>query len=346
MNLFDRTLLKTLPFDNRVSKTSIEQIIINPDSSTFFMKDNSKIEHLAEQIIYARQKDKPVILVYGAHLIKNGLGLVLKNMIKENMITHLATNGAGSIHDWEFSFKGKTEENVKEAISIGQFGLCEETGKYINLAIISGAERGLGYGDSICEMIHNEKLILSNLKNDKLKKFGITKDIKISHPYKQYSVQNASFKKIPFTIHPSFGQDIIYTHPLNDGASIGKCAEIDFLKFADSVNNLENGGVYLSVGSAIMSPMIFEKSLSMARNLAIQKEKKITDFVIAVNDIQEGNWDWNKGEPLKDNPDYYLRFCKTFSRMGARELNYIQADNRDFILSLYHSIKTKNKSPL
>jgi hypothetical protein len=339
MNSFDKTTLKTLPLSLRESKSSIEDIIVNPDSTYFFMENDSRIEHIAREIVSARQKNKPVILAYGAHLIKNGLGLVLRKMIEEDMITHLATNGAGSIHDWEFSFQGKTEEDVQKAVSVGQFGLWEETGKYLNLAIISGAERGIGYGESVCEMIHNEKLVLSKIKNDKLKKCGIKKkDILLPHPYKQYSVQDASFGKIPFTVHPCFGQDIIYTHPLNDGASIGKCAEIDFLKFTDSISKLEKG-VYLSVGSAIMSPMIFEKSLSMARNVAIQRGETINDFMIAVNDIQEGKWDWSKGEPPKNNPAYYLRFCKTFYRMGARELHYIKEDNKKFILSLYHSIK-------
>ena len=340
MNLFDRTSLKTIHLNVRESKSSIEDIIINPESSCFFAKDNLEIEKIAKAVIYARENDKPVILTYGAHLIKNGLGLVLSKMVEEGIVTHLATNGAGSIHDWEFAFQGKTEEDVRKAISIGQFGLGEETGKYLNLAIISGAERGLGYGESISEIIHNEKLILSGLKNEKLEKLGIKKEnISLPHLYKKYSVQNASFGKIPYTVHPCFGQDIIYTHPLSDGASIGKSAEIDFLKFVDSVSRLEDGGVYLSIGSAIMSPMIFEKSLSMARNIAIQQGRKIENFMIAVNDIQEGKWDWNKGEPPKDNPAYYLRFCKTFNRMGARALHYIQEDNRNFLLSLYQSIK-------
>jgi hypothetical protein len=172
-----------------------------------------------------------------------------------------------------------------------------------------------------------------------MEKLGIKKeDLTLPHLYKRYSVQDAAFEKIDYTVHPCFGQDIIYTHPLNDGASIGKGAEIDFLKFVNSVSNLE-GGVYLSIGSAIMSPMVFEKSLSMARNIAIQKGKKIDDFMIVVNDIQKGDWDWTRGEPPKDNPAYYLRFCKTFYRMGARELHYLDQDNRKFLCSLYNSIK-------
>ena len=139
-----------------------------------------------------------------------------------------------------------------------------------------------------------------------------------------YSIQNSAFSNnVLFTVHPCYGQDIIYTHPLSDGVSIGKTAEIDFLKFVNSVSNLE-GGVYMSVGSAIMSPMIFEKALSMSRNIAKQEGKGVKDFMIVVNDIQKGEWNWGTGiEPTKDNPAYYLRFCKSFDRIGARKMHYI-----------------------
>jgi hypothetical protein len=340
MNSFDRSKLNILPLALRENKSCIENIIIDPDNlPSFPLENDPRIEKIAKEIVCARQKNKPVILAYGAHLVKNGLGLVLRKMIQENIFTHLATNGAGSIHDWEFAFQGKSEEDVAKATSLGQFGLWQETGKYLNLAIISGAKNNKGYGESISEMIHKDFISLSNLDNEKLKSQNIpNKDIIVNHPYKKYSIQEACFNNCLFTVHPCFGQDIIYTHPLSDGASIGKCAEIDFLKYVDSVSRLEQG-VYLSVGSAIMSPMIFEKSLSMARNLAIQKKQKIDDFLIVVNDIQPGNWDWNKGEPPKENPAYYLRFCKTFNRMKARELQYIQSDNREFIISLYKNIK-------
>jgi hypothetical protein len=337
---FDRNKLEILPLISRQSKSFIENIAISPDSFVE-TKNLENITRISETIIQARKNKKPVILAFGAHLIKNGLSLVLRRLIEEGYVTHLATNGAGSIHDWENAFQGKTEEDVKKNIEQGQFGIWEETGKYINLALISGAFNGKGYGEAISEMIYRERIIVPEIKNEKLEKLGIKSgEIKINHLFKRYSVQDAAFAKgIPFTVHPGFGYDIIYTHPLSDGASIGKAAEIDFLKFADSVSDLE-GGVYISIGSAIMSPMIFEKSLSMARNLARQEGRKIKDFMIVVNDIQDGNWDWNSGkEPEKDNPSYYLRFCKSFNRMGARELYYVQADNRDFLLSLYHNLK-------
>ncbi len=350
MSLFDRTKLEILPLSQRKSKTPIEDIAIDSDSTELeFKGDINVLENIATDIIQAREKHRSVILAFGAHLIKNGLGPVVGRMIEEDFVTHLATNGAGSIHDWEFAFQGKTEEDVRAYLKEGQFGLWEETGKYINLALISGAIRGKGYGESICEMIHNDKIILPKkiIGDSKLLKklteqsIG-TGGISVEHPFKKYSLQNSAFvNDVPFTVHPCFGQDIIYTHPLSDGASIGKCAEIDFLKFVDSVSNLE-GGVYLSVGSAIMSPMIFEKALAMGRNEARQEGRKIEDFMIVVNDIQEGNWNWNSGvEPSKDDPAYYLRFCKTFSRASAREMHYIQGDNRNFLLNLYQYLKNR-----
>ena len=110
----------------------------------------------------------------------------------------------------------------------------------------------------------------------------------------------------------------------------------DFLLYADTITAIE-GGVYLSVGSAVMSPMIFEKSLSMARNLVHGEGGSLDDFLIVVNDLAESTWDWSKGEPPADNPAYYVRFCKSFSRMGG-ELHYAGMDNRAFLLNLYQRL--------
>jgi hypothetical protein len=117
---------------------------------------------------------------------------------------------------------------------------------------------------------------------------------------------------------------------------------VDWLRFADSVARLE-GGVYISIGSAIMSPMIFEKALSMTRNVAKQAGNEIQDFMVVVNDIQPaGDWQWGTGmEPPKNSPAYYLRFCKTFDRMGAREMHYISLDNRAFLVNLYHCLRKR-----
>jgi hypothetical protein len=134
------------------------------------------------------------------------------------------------------------------------------------------------------------------------------------------------------------GHDIIYEHPLASGAAIGRAAMRDFLCYAEGVSRLA-GGVYLSVGSAVMSPMIFEKSLSMARNLARQRGETIEDHFMLVADLAPSTWDWTKGgEPPAENPAYYLRYCKSFSRMGGT-MRYLSADNRDLLLGLRRRLR-------
>lgn len=123
-----------------------------------------------------------------------------------------------------------------------------------------------------------------------------------------------------------------------NGALIGRAAQVDFQIFGGSVERLDDG-VVLSVGSAIMGPQVFEKSLSCVNNLRLQEKRPIVrGHSIYVVDLQDGgNWDWTQGEPPKSNPAYYLRFCKSFSRMGGR-MQYLQADNLAFIQNLYHTL--------
>jgi hypothetical protein len=165
-------------------------------------------------------------------------------------------------------------------------------------------------------------------------RFGIPQGwMAVPHAFKKFSIQAAAFRLgIPFTGHPMIGHDIIYTHPLSSGAAIGRTAERDFLRFAHSVSKLE-GGVYLSIGSAVMSPMIFEKSLSMARNTALREGRTLDHFYLMVVDLAEASWDWSQGEPPVESPAYYQRYNKTFSRMGGT-LRYLGADNRDFLTAL------------
>lgn len=374
--LFDRSKLKTPPLAERSSKSSIEEIAIDPDLQPLPINEHEEIiNKIADTIIQARQNKASIILSFGAHLVKNGLGLVLRRMIEEGFVTHLATNGAGSIHDWEFAFHGKSEEDVRVNVQQGQFGIWEETGKYINLALLVGASQGKGYGESIAELIHTDRIFvpdqdeikrqildLLNEQQSNITQIGGLVDLlsameasvgkfkiqsgetHIEHPFKKYSFQEAAYSsKIPITVHPGFGYDIIYASPYNCGAAIGRTAEVDWLRFAESISNLE-AGIFISIGSAIMSPMIFEKALSMVRNVVKQRGKAITDFMIVVNDIQPaGDWQWGTGiEPPKNSPAYYLRFCKTFDRMGVREMHYVCLDNREFLVKLYNDLKQRS----
>jgi hypothetical protein len=282
-------------------------------------------------------------------------------------VTHFATNGAGVIHDWEFAFQGRSGEDVRRYVAEGQFGIWEETGAYINLAIAVGAWRGLGYGEAVGAMVSADGLEIpgdAELAADiaagaapdaneaALSRAAATCDLKallaraglrpgffrIAHPWKASCLSATAFSAgTPFTCHPMFGHDIIYAHPLNRGAPIGRAAENDFLSFADSVSRLE-GGVYLSVGSAVMSPMIFEKALSMSRNVAKSRGRAVEDFSIHVVDLARSSWDWRRdGEPPQDDPAYYLRYCKTFSRMGGR-MSYASADNRSYLAALLRGL--------
>ena len=103
------------------------------------------------------------MLAFGAHTVKNGLAPVLIALMEEGWLTHLATNGAGIIHDWEFAFQGRSSEDVRENVKLGEFGLWEETGFNINLALIVGAYEGLGYGESVGKMISREGLQIPDI---------------------------------------------------------------------------------------------------------------------------------------------------------------------------------------
>ncbi|MHB9134250.1 MAG: GSU2086 family protein [Armatimonadota bacterium] len=368
MNRFDRRQLHISPLAERKNSLEIEKIAVSPEAPVPALGyiEAERVVRTAERIVAARKAGKSVMLTYGAHLIKNGLGPVVVRLLEEGWVTHVATNGAGSIHDWEFAFLGQSSEDVRANVAAGQFGTWEETGRAINLSVAVGGIADLGYGASVGKTIAEDGIVIPSVdglrtvlaqavvQQTPSEQIGALADllylvtnsdlpdgkISISHPYKKYSVQYAAYRLgLPCTVHPGIGYDIIYTHPLNCGGAIGRAAVRDFLSYADSVSMLD-GGVHLSVGSAIMAPMIFEKSMSMSNNLALQRDgKPIANHYLVVNDIQEGgDWDWSQGEPPKDHPAYYLRFCKTFHRMGG-ELDYICLDNRAFLLALYGQLR-------
>jgi rfaE bifunctional protein kinase chain/domain len=362
---FDRTRLQTRRLEVRMNKVNIERDAVSPETAPGPISPDAAaaLRECAAKIRAARSTGRPVILALGAHTIKNGLALVLIQLMEQGWVTLLATNGAGIIHDWEFAFQGLSSEDVQTNVNLGQFGIWEETGFNLNLALVVGAYEGVGYGEAVGKMITREGLdipapeeLLRTASNDAdqdhsraaaaldlmdtIQRFALEPGFRhIPHSFKKYSAQAAAFRlNIPFTAHPMFGQDIIYTHPVNNGAAIGRVALRDFLTYAEQVHQLE-GGVYLSVGSAVMSPMVFEKSLSMSQNLELQEGRKITNHHMVIVDLAESLWDWQRdGEPPSDHPAYYLRFCKTFSRMGGT-MRYVSADNRDFLLTLLRELR-------
>ena len=360
---FDRSRLIFKPLSERTDRVFIEHDHVPPDAAPKTLTPSQRVlvDEVVARLRSAREADAARMLVFGAHTIKNGLAPVITRLIESGWVTHLATNGAGIIHDWEFAYQGHSSEHVAENVAKGEFGAWQETGFYLNLALNLGAYQGLGYGEAVGKFVEEEggeipsvEALLAEVQdtaaNDPAKAAAALDLVDIirrldlragwldlPHRYKQFGLQAAAYRLgVPFTSHPMFGHDIIYLHPMNHGASIGRTAERDFLTFAQGVSNLENG-VYLSIGSAVMSPMIFEKSLSMAQNLALQEGRRIENHYMFIVDLAESHWDWTQGEPPHDNPDYYLRYNKSFSRMGGT-MRYLSCDNRDFLLSLARAL--------
>jgi hypothetical protein len=359
----DLSRLKVYPLAERRSLTKVEDILIAPEAQPPSCSERSlsTIQRCAEGVLAARDRGASVMLIYGAHLLRNGAALILERMMAQGWLTHLATNGAGSIHDWEYAFLGWSTESVEQNVATGTFGTWDETGRCIHLALLAGNLNEEGYGQSLGRFIIEDGVTLpspeslehmlkiepghplaparADLLRAILRHRLPAGRIIVSHRWKHTSIFAQAFRHgIPLTVHPGIGYDIISNHPMFNGAVIGRAAELDFLKFGGAVERLD-GGVVLSIGSAIMGPQVFEKSVSCVNNLRLQEGRPIVqDHSIYVVDIQDGgNWDWAEGEPPKANPAYYLRFCKSFSRMGGA-MQYLCCDNAAFVHHLYQQL--------
>ena len=253
--MVDFSKIKTIPLAERKNKFQIKDMI-KLDANTDF--ENKDLEELSKKIIEAKQNNKPVIFMIGAHVIKVGCSDILIDLMKKGFITHIAMNGAGPIHDFEIAYQGATSEWVEDNIKDGTFGMAEETGRLMNEAIKEGASQNIGLGKAIGKKI--EKL---NLK------------------YKEQSVLYHAYKlNIPVTAHSAIGTEIIHQHPSCDGAAIGKTTYHDFKTLTDTVSKL-NGGVLANIGSAVILPEVFLKALAIARNLGFS----VKDFTAANLDM-------------------------------------------------------------
>ena len=299
---FDLNKLNLLPLSERTHDLTIENIL----SETPPPFENPDLDKVCDAIKTARKNNAAVILMYGAHVIRRGLGKYMIRLMEEGLVTHLATNGAGSIHDFELAMIGATCESVERYISEGQFGLWNETGK-LNEAIVKGAKEGLGFGEAA------GKYICEN-----------------NFPHADHSVLAAGYRlQIPVTVHVSVGCDIVHEHPNCDGAAIGQASMTDFLIYAKSTENLENG-VFLNVGSAVTGPEVYLKCLSMARNVAKQENRKIANFTTAVFDMQPISGNVSTAPP-KTNPHYYFRPWKTILARTVADGGssfYVQGDHQ------------------
>ncbi len=281
---FDRSRLILKPLAERENDRDLS-LIMDLDAPVEPVADD-RLEALAARMIAARQRGAHVIVSIGAHVIRVGTQRFLIDMMERGIITHLAGNGAVAIHDFEFALIGATTEDVAKYIAAGEFGLWQETGRLNDIARIAAGE-GIGFGEAVGREIAEG-----------------------DYPHKDISVLAAAYRLgVPATIHASVGYDIIHEHPNCDGAALGASSYQDFLVFAKSVEGLE-GGCYLTFGTAIMGPEVYLKALAMARNVAHQDGRRITDIATAVFDLKPLPDDYHH-QPRKSDPNYYFRPWKT-----------------------------------
>jgi hypothetical protein len=197
-------------------------------------------------IVDARRRGRPVILGMGAHPTKVGLNPIVIDLMRKGVITAVAMNGAVIIHDFELAYLGQTSEEVEAEIDSGRFGMAEDTGRILNEAIVQGWQGGLGIGEAIGRYI--------------LKHPG-------KFPHRRLSLLAAGAQLgLPVTVHVAIGTDIIHMHPCANGEAIGGGSLLDFRKLAAVVSHLE-GGVYINLGSAVLMPEVFLKTVTLGRNL-------------------------------------------------------------------------------
>lgn len=216
----------------------------------------------ADAVAAAARSRRGVVLLLGGHVIKVGLGPLVADWIRRGIVTHVAMNGAAAIHDFELAAFGGTSEDVAAGLGDGTFGMAEETGREMNAAISAAARGNLGMGEGLARHLaalperpgENVSVLLACLRHD-----------------------------VPVTVHTAVGAEIIHQHPTADGAAMGATSHRDFLRLAGSLPAIDQGGVVMNWGSAVIMPEVFLKALTIARNL---DGGKPTHFLAADFDMQ------------------------------------------------------------
>jgi hypothetical protein len=330
---FDAARIRTYPLSTRSNKVTFDDLVFPKDLCDLAVELPDRVQEdigtVAQAIVAARQKGKPVILFTGAHLIKNGLGPLLVNLVERGVVTLVAGNGATSIHDFELALIGETSENVPAALDKGQFGMAYEFG-YINMALAVGNQQKLGFGESLGRMINDEafqRQILALV----VKEGSITK---FQHP--EVSVLAACYRRgIPFTVHAGIGTDVIDQHPSFDGQAKGGCSGRDFLIYTNEVTKLTQGGVVLNIGSAVTGPEVLLKAVSMAANVGSVPRGILTaDFDLREHEPGHMSDESAPGYYFRDQKSVVTRIPQAF---GGRGL-YIGGDQKKTFPFLYRKI--------
>ncbi|REJ78352.1 MAG: hypothetical protein DWQ47_02525 [Acidobacteria bacterium] len=219
-----------------------------------------QIKELAMSIVSARKKGKPVIWGLGGHVIKTGLAPILIDLARKGYVSAVATNGSVLVHDSEIALSGSTSEDVDATLGKGGFGAAKQTGELLNRSAQRAARDSIGLGEAVCvELLASEPL------------------------YRDHSLLCfCAEQKIPFTAHLTIGADIGHFHPGTDGAALGAATHHDFRLICSLVREMNGGGVYINLGSAVVLPEIFLKAVTVTRNLGFALEEITTanlDFI-------------------------------------------------------------------
>lgn len=312
--LFDRNRLDVRPLAERQHDLRLDCLLSLDGPPP--LPDCVELATVARHIVEARANDRAVIFAMGAHVLRAGVVPHVIDLMRRGLITHVATNGAAVIHDYELALIGATTENVARYVGNGQFGLWSETGR-LNDIVAHGCGDRLGLGELIGREIANGE-----------------------YPHRSQSLfANAFTFGVPATVHVGIGYDIVYEHPNCDGAAWGETSYRDFLIFAESITRLE-GGVFLSLGSAVMGPEIYLKALAMARNVAQQSGQSIRRFTTLVCDLIPIRGDPRREAP-RDDPQYYCRPYKTIlvrTVADGGQSFYVQGDHRQVVPTLHYRI--------
>lgn len=266
----DLSLVQTVPVLRRPNKVRTEEFATPPSGDRSFsafidaLPDvlvAADFRSVVTAVVGAARAHRAVVVMLGGHIVKTGVAPLLIDLIQRGVITHVAMNGSGAIHDYEIARFGATSEDVQRGLVDGTFGMAEETGRGMNEAFIAGMQHGWGMGESLARALEHESL---------------------AHP--EMSLLLCAYRTgIPCTIHAALGAEIIHQHPAASGAAIGETSHRDFRQLAAALPGLQDGGVVLNMGSAVIMPEVFLKALTIARNL---NDRKPVNFTTCDLDMQ------------------------------------------------------------
>ncbi len=217
---------------------------------------------VVDAIVEAACRQRGVVAMLGGHIVKTGISPLLIDLMRRRVITHIAMNGSAAIHDYEVARFGATSEDVAAGLRDGTFGMAEETGREMNGAFVDGMRAQQGMGEALGR--------------------ALVARTDLAHP--EMSILRAATELgVPATVHAALGAEIIHQHPAASGAAIGDTSHRDFRRLAASLIDIDDGGVVLNLGSAVIMPEVFLKALTIARNL---NDGRPRSFVSADFDMQ------------------------------------------------------------